>query len=308
MGEVATLNNKEPAGKSPLMAGGSVNAIIPQSMEDAYRIAQAVHLAEMAPKDMKSPEACLIAIMHGLEIGLTPMNSLQRIAVINGRPTIWGDAAMGLVRASGLCANVRETISGDGDQMIATCSVQRRDQTDSIIGTFSVEDAKLAGLWNKTGPWKQYPKRMLQMRARGFALRDGFADVLGGLYLREEIEDAADNAPTPPPIQRDVIDLEPAPDSPAKSPVIANTPNISSATADTAPPSVGDPIEEGTADDDLRTPAELKEEFELLISGEEDADTINQLTNEWCKRPALAFPGDKADIQNIAIARIGEIA
>ena len=30
---------------------------------------------------------------------------------------------------------------------------------------------------------------MLQMRARGFALRDAFADVIAGLYIKEELED-----------------------------------------------------------------------------------------------------------------------
>ena len=55
--------------------------------------------------------------------------------------------------------------------------------------TFSEQDAKVAGLWGKSGPWKQYPKRMLQMRARGFNLRDNFADILGGLITAEEARD-----------------------------------------------------------------------------------------------------------------------
>ena len=54
---------------------------------------------------------------------------------------------------------------------------------------FSVADAVHAGLWNKPGPWKQYPDRMLMMRARGFASRDGAADALSGLYISEEMAD-----------------------------------------------------------------------------------------------------------------------
>ncbi len=53
----------------------------------------------------------------------------------------------------------------------------------------SKEDAKKAGLWGKAGPWSQYPKRMLQMRARSFALRDKFADALSGLIMAEEAQD-----------------------------------------------------------------------------------------------------------------------
>jgi hypothetical protein len=63
-----------------------------------------------------------------------------------------------------------------------------------------VADAKRAGVWGKAGPWTQYPKRMLGIRARSFALRDVFPDVLGGLDIREEVEDSAEMIDvTPPP-------------------------------------------------------------------------------------------------------------
>lgn len=133
----------------------------------------------------------MIAILHGMEVGLSPMQALQRIAVVNGRPTIWGDGALALVQASGLAEEVSERIDGDGpDTWIANCEVLRRGSSLPTIRRFSVDDARRARLWGKQGPWSDYPLRMLQMRARAFALRDAFADVLGGLYLREEIEEA----------------------------------------------------------------------------------------------------------------------
>ncbi len=194
MNQVATIDPR-PA----LVAGARPTAIVPQSMDEAYRLAKAVCVAGMAPKGLDTPEKAMVAIMHGLEVGLTPMAALQRIAVVNGRPTIWGDGAMGLVRGSGACEFIRETIAGDGDAMKATCQAKRKGETEPIVATFSVADAKKAGLWGKQGPWQQFPKRMLQMRARAFCLRDGFADVLGGLYLREEIEDSTRAAPPPRP-------------------------------------------------------------------------------------------------------------
>ncbi|MCP4304176.1 MAG: recombinase RecT [bacterium] len=198
MNQVAKIEKPLPT----LNAGAAVRAIVPQTMDEAYRLAKAVCLAGMAPRGLDKPESAMIAILHGLEIGLTPMSALQRIAVVNGRPTIWGDAAIGLVRGSGLCKYVKEEVSGEGDQMVATCTALRKGENEPIIRTFSADDAKAAGLWGKSGPWKQYTKRMLQMRARAFALRDGFADVLGGLYLKEELDDAGDMkdvTPIPPP-------------------------------------------------------------------------------------------------------------
>ena len=100
----------------------------------------------MAPHGLETPEACLIAILHGLEVGLTPLSALQRIAVIDGRPTIWGDGAMALVRASGLCRSVREWIEGEtAEDWSATCTVKRRGEGRPIERRFSVQDARRAG-------------------------------------------------------------------------------------------------------------------------------------------------------------------
>lgn len=175
--------------RTSLAVGGKVSAIVPQNMDEAFRLAQAICHAGMAPKGMDTPEKAMIAIMRGLEVGLTPMMALDKIAIVNGRPTIWGDGAMGLVRASGLAEYVKEYIEGEGDSRVAVCAAKRRGEPEPIVRRFSVTDAKKAGLWGKSGPWQQFSERMLQMRARAFALRDGFADVLGGLYLKEEIED-----------------------------------------------------------------------------------------------------------------------
>lgn len=210
MSNVAKIEPREPR-QSPMMAGGAVRAIVPQSMEEVYRLAVAVCKAGMAPKGLDTPEKATVAMLHGLEIGMTPMAALQRIAVVNGRPTIWGDAAIGLVRGSGLCEYVRETISGEGDGRVARCDAKRKGEPEAVSRTFSVADARKAGLWGKSGPWSQFPDRMLQLRARAFALRDGFADVLGGMYLREELDDQAPVRDTPAAAPSSNLTPPPAP-------------------------------------------------------------------------------------------------
>ena len=185
--EVSALQRPARPRRRDLMAGSRPRPIVPKSLSEAYRIAQAVCAAKMAPKGLDTPEACMIAIMHGLEVGLSPLSALQRIAVINGRPTIWGDGALALVKASGLCEAIEEWIEGDDlHTWIAVCNLIRKHDPVPVERRFSTEDAKRAKLWGKSGPWSDYPKRMLQMRARAFALRDAFPDVLGGLYLTEE--------------------------------------------------------------------------------------------------------------------------
>lgn len=161
----------------------------PQSFEEAYRIAKVLAASDLVPKDYKDkPENCLVAMQWGADVGLPGLQALQNIAVINGRPSIWGDAAKALVLNSDSCEDIEEFIEGQGDSMVAVCIAKRKGRKP-VEQRFSVEDAKKAGLWTKQGPWTSYPKRMLQMRARSFALRDAFPDALRGLSIAEEAQD-----------------------------------------------------------------------------------------------------------------------
>jgi hypothetical protein len=173
-----------------------------QSFDDAFRFAKMVAASEFAPKDFRGKaESCLLAIQHGSEVGLSPMQSLQSIAVINGRPTIWGDAALALVQSSPVCEYVKEYVEGQGDNLTAVCEAKRRGYPAPTVSRFSMADAKRAGLAGKSGPWSQYPERMLQLRARGFALRNAFADALRGLITAEEAQDY----PQPEPAREPVV-------------------------------------------------------------------------------------------------------
>jgi len=180
-----------------------------QSFDDAFKFARMVSASEFAPKDFRGkPESCMLAIQHGSEVGLSPMQSLQSIAVINGRPTIWGDAALALVQSSPVCEYVREYTEGEGDGLVAVCEAKRRGYPAPTVVRFSVADAKKAGLWGKSGPWASYSTRMLQLRARGFALRNAFADALRGLITAEEAQDYPTPAPAPEPVREPVVVLQ----------------------------------------------------------------------------------------------------
>lgn len=186
---MSEANIQQTEDKKPTVAVGNKGISI-TNMEELWRFANAVSRSGLAPKGMEKPEAAFIAIQMGLEVGLSPMQALQNIASINGRPSIWGDAALGLVRATGELEDFKEYFEGEpyNDNYTAVCRVKRRHY-DVHEERFSVSDAKRAKLWGKDGPWTFYPKRMLRARARGFALRDQFGDALKGLYTAEEARD-----------------------------------------------------------------------------------------------------------------------
>jgi len=180
------------------LAVGKAFSLTPTNLDQAFKLAELIANSDLAPKDFKGKAGnCLIAMQMGMEVGLAPMQAIQNIAVINGRPTVWGDAAMALVLASPICEYVRE----EWDEKTQTWTVRGKRKTDPNEGvyTFSMADADRAGLSKKEGTWRSYPKRMIQMRARAFLLRDKFTDVLKGLSIREEVSDyvetVADKAP-----------------------------------------------------------------------------------------------------------------
>ncbi len=126
-----------------------------------------------------------------MEVGLPPMRSLQSIAVVNGTPCVYGDAQLALVKASGELIHFKEYYEGEfaQDDFSAVCELQRIGDQEQTREKFSILDSKNAKLWGKTGTWQTHPKRMLRYKARAFALRDKFADVLLGLtHSVEEME------------------------------------------------------------------------------------------------------------------------
>lgn len=174
---------------SALAKPSSGMVLRPANFAELTQFATIAAKSSMVPPQYKGkPEDIMLAVQLGSELGLAPMQSLQNVATINGRPAVYGDALIGLCRQSSVCKDIEERIEGDGDGMVAWCKATRVGAAP-VTHSFSVTDAKKAALWGKAGPWTQYPKRMLQMRARGFALRDAFPDVLRGLITAEEAAD-----------------------------------------------------------------------------------------------------------------------
>ena len=188
----------------------------PRTFEQALTFAGYLAESDLVPKDFRGkPGNCLIGMQWGAELGLKALQALQGIAVINGRPNLWGDAMLAIVRASPLCEYVVEGWEADGT---AFCKAKRRGEPEQIR-TFSDHDAKLAGLLGKQGPWQQSPKRMKQLRARAFALRDVFTDLLRGMHMAEE------SADIPPPAERHMGAVEEVapPAAPARPELPART-------------------------------------------------------------------------------------
>lgn len=176
----------QPSSSLPAWLAG-----ISGALPDALAAAKVVIDAGFAPKDCKGPQSIVVAAAMGNRLGLDFFTSIYGIAVINNRPSIWGDAMLAVCQNQPGWEDFKEEWTGEkyADDFTAVCSVKRKGR-DWKTWEFNVKDARHAGLWEKAGPWKNTPQRMLMMRARAFALRDVFADALAGFHSREEMEDS----------------------------------------------------------------------------------------------------------------------
>ena len=151
--------------------------------------------------------AVAAVLVHGIgTLHLPAMTALQNIIPVNGLLSIKGDLAKSMIFSSGMLHkdSWKEVITGtikDGD-MEVTITATREDNGLTLSKSFSINDAKRAGLWIteqqvngqdgwkfKSSPWWKYQKRMLYYRPLGYLARDLFGDVLNNMYITEEAMD-----------------------------------------------------------------------------------------------------------------------
>lgn len=222
---------------------GNVTAIIPHTIEEVFRVARGVVMSGLAPDALtkgkngdEAAAAVAMTIMSGAELGLKPMVALRSFTVINGKPALYGDGLINVIRQSGRAAYLRTGCDTRDGKLVGWCEAKRSDTDEEKRVEFSQDDATRAGLWSntakvtkyKTGggsyekdndsPWFRYPQRMLAWRAAGWCLRELFGDVLGGIRDEFEAEEMTEQqmmiAPPPPEPEaasepEDATDIEP---------------------------------------------------------------------------------------------------
>lgn len=296
-----------------LAAGGNVLAIIPQNFEETFRIARAVVASGLAPASLigkktgdDAASAVAVCIMSGAELGLKPMVSLRSFTVINGKPALYGDGLINVVRQSGKVAFLKTGHEMRNGQMIGFCHAKRNDTGEESRVEFSQAEAERAGLWDdrplvrkqvwennqrvwKEGqpndaPWYRYPQRMIGWRAAGYCLRELFGDVLGGIRDEFEAREIADTEEMRDitPTERPAPPKPPAPPAPPQATVI-----------DAEPEQV--PVD---AEFDL---GGFLEELETSLATAKDAASAAEIWNDY-DAPAILESNGHSDMIDTAYA------
>jgi hypothetical protein len=298
-----------------LSGGGQVMAIVPQTFEETFRMARTVVASGLAPSALigkltgdDAASAVAVAIMSGAELGLKPMVSLRSFTVINGKPALYGDGLINVVRMSGKVAFLRTGCEERNGKMIGFCEAKRLDTGEDKRVEFSQVDAERAGLWqteaivtkwNKwdkkneqkpnDSPWHRFPQRMLAWRAAGYCLRELFGDVLGGIrdeFEAREIAEAEGMRDITPP----AAESKATPPKPPKPPAPPSAKTIDADSAQAEQPS--------ESEFDL---GGFLSEIETAVAGAKDASEVEEIWNDF-DAPATLETEGHADMIDTAFS------
>jgi hypothetical protein len=169
-----------------------------KQMQAELREASLILATKLVPKILDTREKVWIAMRFVREqFPNEPMSAIQQVSVFNNKILMWGELPLTKAKRTGQLKWFKNYVADKEGKKISfenknqsepawagVCEIQR-DGYELETYMFSMDDAKAAGLLSKEGPWKQYPKRMLKVRARSEALKDVFADALVGAGIGE---------------------------------------------------------------------------------------------------------------------------
>lgn len=287
----------------PTLAGGAqVVAIVPRTFEETFRVARAVVASKLAPAALigklegdDAASAVAVAIMSGAELGLKPMVALRSFTVINGKPALYGDGLINVVRQSGKVAYLRTGSDERNGKLVGWCEAKRNDTDEDKRVEFSQDDAERAGLWqteaivtkwNKferrneqkpnDSPWWRFPQRMLAWRAAGYCLRELFGDVLGG--IRDEFE------------AREMVDFDGIRDVTPSAPSTSSLNPPSPPKAPVDGPDTFDAAEESSSEQGFDL-GEFLEELETSLASAKDEAEVEEIWTDYDAAAVLETEG-----------------
>jgi hypothetical protein len=168
-----------------------------KTLEGRYRIAKALLASGALPQHYKNASQVLVAMEQATHLGVSAVLGINKMCLINGSPAIWGELPLALAYSKKYISDHEEIFFDKDyneicfknknlnvDVFGCVSRVTRKDTGRVVERTFTIDDAKAAGLLGKD-VYKKYLKRMLQMRARSWALKDAAAELFFGIPIAE---------------------------------------------------------------------------------------------------------------------------
>jgi hypothetical protein len=164
------------------------HSLEPASIEEAQLLARAAVASRLYA--VQSPEAALMILLTGKDLGLTASQSLRAIHVISGKPVVAADALVAAVRRSGLCDSWRVV---ESTPTTATIETRRKGEEHAESETFTWADAERAGL-TRGDNYRKWPREMLRHRCAAALARRVYPDAVLGCYEPGELPEEPQRA------------------------------------------------------------------------------------------------------------------
>lgn len=227
-----------------IRSGQRAMSMVPTTFDELQRMARMFVVSgtfkpSYKASDERALAECCIVIQRGLDVGLSPTQAVEGIAIINGKTLIYGDTLTAVLWAHG--CKIEKWHDAKGEDCVAYARITRPDGT-VIEKSFSAKEAKAARLWDSRetvkrkeynsnsykdvpndAPWHRFGERMCEWRAFGFAVKDGASDYSKGLSIVEEMAPHANE-----PVDVTPHQAPPIPDIPDAPEAINHEPEIAS--------------------------------------------------------------------------------
>lgn len=194
MTEPETTTETPQPNRLPVVVGKPLDGL-----DEAFRLSKALALATLLPGDLRGkPSDVLAILLYGQDLGLTPMQSIQGIYVVKGKPQLAAQTWTGLARRAGHKVRIVESTDKQCTVMIVRCD----DPDYPHSETFTIDDAIRAGLCRRDDkgnivaksskgdalPWQAYTKTMLRNRALSNAGKVACPEVAMGFAIEGDMD------------------------------------------------------------------------------------------------------------------------
>jgi hypothetical protein len=256
----APLSREEPAPEAQLAPARAPalpqTALAPRSFGEVRELAELAVASGLLPEAISTPEAAFVVIATGMELGLSPMQSLRGIHVVEGKPILAADLLVALAKRSPECLYFRLV---ESTYERATYETHRRGEPKPTSLTWTLEDARRADLIGRR-TWKAHPAAMLRARCAAALARAVYPDLLLGVYEESEGEEIKEGR-----AGRHKAAPRPAPEAPR-----------SARAAPKEPPRPAEPREEPLRPKPRRAPP-LRERLLADVDAAETSDALRQI-------------------------------
>ena len=147
-----------------------------------YPVARALFKSGIFPA-VKNEFGAYAIVQYGHELGVGPMTALQTMSIVQGRICMAGQMMLAIALRNGVTYEIKKHTP-------EMCEIFFKNGNIHFTSTFTVQEAKQAGIWKAQGGWEKYPQDMLYWRTVTRGLRRVCPDVITGLYAIEELQDA----------------------------------------------------------------------------------------------------------------------